>query len=48
MTREEFTRSDERELARDLIQGADQIAVAVAAGSSPALEPERLGIVPNA
>jgi DNA-binding IclR family transcriptional regulator len=48
ITRAEFVRSDERELARDLVQGADQIAVAVAAGASPAAEPERLGVIPNA
>jgi DNA-binding IclR family transcriptional regulator len=48
MTRDEFARSDERELARDLVHGAEQIAVAVAAGSSLVAEPERLGVIPNA
>ena len=47
MTREEFARSEEREVARDLIHGAEQIAVAVAAGSAPANEPERLGVIPG-
>lgn len=47
MTREEFARAEERDMARDLIHGAEQIAVAVAAGAAPANEPERLGIIPG-
>jgi DNA-binding IclR family transcriptional regulator len=47
MPREEFVAGDERELARDLIHGAEQIAVAVAAGAFPAAEPERLGTSPG-
>ena len=48
MTREEFERSDERELARDVIHGAEQIAVAVAAGAGQGAEPERAGVNPGA
>jgi DNA-binding IclR family transcriptional regulator len=48
MTRDDFERAEPREMARDLVHGAEQIAVAVAAGSLPAAEPERLGVVPGA
>lgn len=47
MTRDEFERGAVGELARDLIHGAEQIAVAVAAGAMPAVEPERLGVAPS-
>lgn len=46
LAREEFERADQRELARDLVAGAEQIAVAVAAGGPAMPEPERLEVAP--
>jgi DNA-binding IclR family transcriptional regulator len=48
MTRDEFARGEAPDFARDLVQGAEQIAVAVLAGTLPQAEPERLGVIPGA